>query len=139
MHPLRRICAFAAGAALLSACDGSRTTRQEGMHTESKTVNASLNLAKLTAAVTDGLESMSAWEDEGVSCAATNVSDHELQELVIGDDDRIRAAWVAVSADIPFPYCGGNGGTRPGQCWVYVDMSGGKLEAVDYECVAGDE
>lgn len=104
---------------------------------EERVVSTTLDLVKLIELVTEGVESHTYWEDEGVSCGAKDVRGHEIGEVLTDEHGRFTGLGVIVEADLPYDYCGGYGATSTGTCWVRLEMHDAALEVVDVECEEG--
>jgi hypothetical protein len=97
-------------------------------------VPTNLDLARLIEQIDDGVRDMTYWEDEGVSCEAENVGDHEISAVLTDEFDHFTGLEVIVSADLPYDYCAGYGATSRGTCWVRMEVHAGALEVWDVQC-----
>ena len=100
-------------------------------------VPTGLDLADLMGQVNAGVEDHMYWEDEGVSCGAENISDHEISSVLIDEFDHFTGLEMIVSADLPYAYCGGYGATSRGTCWVRLEVQDGKLVVWSVDCEEG--
>ena len=97
-------------------------------------VPTNLDLGRLIEQVNEGVRDMTYWEDEGVSCSADDVGDHEITGVLTDEFDHFTGLEVVVSADLPYDYCAGYGSTTRGTCWVRMEVHAGALEVADVQC-----
>ncbi len=102
-----------------------------------RAIPTNLDLAQLTQFVSDGVRSYTLFDDEGVSCGAEDVRDHEISRVLTDEYDHFIGLEMSVTAELPLPYCGGYGATYTGTCWVQLRQQGDELQVWDVECEEG--
>ncbi|MBW2524329.1 MAG: hypothetical protein JRI23_09150 [Deltaproteobacteria bacterium] len=154
------VAAAAASVSLLAACETDTAQTQDAFQSECSVDSAGkcrysdgrfapasccpgqmeivvptqLDLAELIEQIDDGIVDMTYWEDEGVSCGAENIRDHQISGVLTDEFDHFTGLEIIATADLPYDYCAGYGATSRGTCWVRMEVHEGKLGVWDVQC-----